>query len=220
VPSPNGLGIPNARRARKGSRRGGKRNPTPQPERNSLRPLEVRRRRGAATPGSTLALAGSSRLAPPRGEMWLIFSPQTHLLDGRHGVTTADDRAAARAASAREGVGHHRWCRRRNLSNLEQRPSARSRSRFFAVGQGLPGRPGVNPGRCRGPSSRRGSRSTAVVRRVGVGGEGVGEHDISCGSSSCSALGLALASELLAKSSLSGSTRLLPTAKGRAPCRR
>jgi len=67
-----------ARRARQGVKAvGGKRNPRPRPEANSLRPLEVRRRRGRPDAGDMAPLPLQQLQAgrPPPVEMWLHFSP-------------------------------------------------------------------------------------------------------------------------------------------------
>jgi len=104
---------------------------------DSLRPLcEVRRRsRGGATPGSTLALQQPPGWRRHRWRLWLI-SPHTHLLDGRHGVTTAMIVQAARAAQLAERCGPTPVVCRGEFVRTRTRPSARP-DHGFAVGQGL-----------------------------------------------------------------------------------
>jgi len=95
-------------------------------------------------------------------------------------------------------VGPHRSGPAANLSNSNtpHRPFPDQR---FCIGTRPPGRPGVNPCRCEGPSSRREASHPRLVDVIGVGREGVGEHDIGWAAKQMhEPLGLGLGSSSLA----------------------
>jgi len=123
--------------------------------------------RGAPLPSSSLqggaATGGDVAFFPPN-----FFSPPHP--PSRRPPRSHHRRGSCsspRAAQLGEGCGPHRWCRRRILSNSNT--AHRPVPDHVLQSARPPGMPGVKSGRCRGPSSRRGSRPRADGGVLAVG---------------------------------------------------
>jgi len=192
--------------------------PRSQPLSDKLEALEVRRRPRAATPGAPCppAAPGWRRT---RGEMFgSFFAPHTPPSRRPPRSHTADDRAVSpcRFSQLGEVVGHTVWCRRRKFVELDTRPSARPRSTVLPVGQASWKAWSESGPRCRRPSSRRGSRPTAVVSVLASGEKGVGEHEHRWASTAARPWPCLWLESPWPSRACRLQTRLLPTARPRA----